>query len=110
MMQEARLERIAFRMQLKAGALVEYRRRHDEIWPELCDALKDAGISDYHIFHDPQTYALFATLLRRKDHAMASLPDLPIMRKWWAMMAPLMVVEADFAPQSTSLDPIFYLA
>ena len=40
----------AFRMQLKPGMAEEYRRRHDEIWPELVEAIKDAGISNYTLF------------------------------------------------------------
>ena len=52
----------AFRMQLKPGMAEEYRRRHDEIWPELAALLRDAGIHDYSIFLDPETNALFAVL------------------------------------------------
>ena len=48
-------EQIAFRMNLFPGQAREYRRRHDEIFPELSKALKDAGVSDYSIFLDPQS-------------------------------------------------------
>ncbi|NLA92472.1 MAG: L-rhamnose mutarotase, partial [Spirochaetales bacterium] len=41
------MERVAFIMQLKEGSLEEYKRRHDEIWPELSKLIKEAGISDY---------------------------------------------------------------
>jgi L-rhamnose mutarotase len=41
----------AFKMKLKPGALAEYKKRHDEIWPELAKAHSDAGISDYSIFY-----------------------------------------------------------
>ena len=37
-------ERIAFRMNLFPGHAAEYEKRHDEIFPELADALKEAGI------------------------------------------------------------------
>lgn len=40
----------AFRMNLNPGQADEYRRRHDEIWPELAQALLDAGVVDYRIF------------------------------------------------------------
>ena len=36
----------AFRMNLNPGQADEYRRRHDEIWPELAQALLDAGVVD----------------------------------------------------------------
>ena len=57
----------AFRMQLKPGATAEYRRRHDEIWPELATALTTAGIHDYSIFLDEETLHLFAVLRLRPD-------------------------------------------
>jgi hypothetical protein len=41
--------RIAFTMQLVPGTEAEYQRRHDEIWPELSDLLKAAGIEEYSI-------------------------------------------------------------
>ena len=46
-------ERIAFRMNLYPGQAAEYEKRHDEIFPELAKALKDAGVSDYTIWLDP---------------------------------------------------------
>ncbi|MFM8489725.1 MAG: L-rhamnose mutarotase, partial [Bacteroidota bacterium] len=51
--------RIAFKMKLHAGCEEEYRRRHDEIWPELSELLGETGISDYSIFLDSETNALF---------------------------------------------------
>ncbi|MCE7030562.1 L-rhamnose mutarotase [Jiella avicenniae] len=100
-------ERIGFRMRLQAGMAEEYRRRHDAIWPELVDLLRKAGIRDYAIFLDPETNALFATLERRRDHAMDDLPDHPVMRRWWAMMADIMEVKADDEPVSLPLRPMF---
>ena len=40
------MEKIAFKMRLNPGQKEEYKRRHDEIWPELIALLKEAGISD----------------------------------------------------------------
>jgi len=28
----------------------EYQRRHDEIWPELVEAIRDAGVANYTLF------------------------------------------------------------
>jgi L-rhamnose mutarotase len=102
-------EKIAFRMQLKPGCLADYRRRHDEIWPELVALLRDAGVSDYSIHHDPETDALFATLWRADGHAMDRLPLDPVMRRWWASMAPLMATNTDSSPLSVQLETIFHL-
>lgn len=54
------MTRNAFKMRLKPGFVGEYRKPHDEIWPELSQALSDAGVSDYSIFLDAETLSLFA--------------------------------------------------
>ena len=78
------MEQIGFRMQLNEGQAQEYRRRHDEIWPELVSLLKSAGISDYSIFFHEESNSLFAVLRRATDHTMNNLPLDPIMQRWWA--------------------------
>ena len=45
-------------MQLHPGFIDEYKKRHDELWPELKALLKESGISDYSIFLDPSTLEL----------------------------------------------------
>ena len=44
------MQRIAFVMRVKPGQEAEYRRRHQAVWPEMLQALKDAGCSNYSIF------------------------------------------------------------
>jgi L-rhamnose mutarotase len=96
-------------MILNPGQAAEYRRRHDAIWPDLAQALGDAGVVDYRIFLDPATDHLFAVLTRRIDHGMDGLTNLPVMRRWWAMMADIMQTEADLAPISVPLLEMFRL-
>ena len=84
------METVAFCMTLKPGMREEYEKRHREIWPELADALRDAGIREYRIFLDESTGHLFAIHQRTDTHTTDSLPALPVMRKWWDFMAELM--------------------
>jgi L-rhamnose mutarotase len=102
-------ETVAFRMLLRPGAEREYRRRHDEIWPDLEAELLAAGILDYRIFGDPKNHCLFAVITRVRIHQMDELPNKPVVRRWWAMMADLMVTEADLSPQVTDLEEMFCL-
>jgi len=97
-------------MQLNPGMVDEYRRRHDEIWPELVDLLRQAGISDYSIFLDEDTLALFAVLRLAEENRRESLPNEPVMKLWWAAMAPLMEVEPDNRPREWPLMPMFHMA
>ncbi len=44
------MQRIAFTMRIKPGTQEEYRRRHQQVWPELLADLKRAGCQNYSIF------------------------------------------------------------
>ena len=80
------MKRKAFKMKLTNGNVAEYKKRHDEIWPELVEELRDAGISDYSIFYDEETKILFAFQKLSNDNTSDSLPDSPVVRKWWDYM------------------------
>jgi L-rhamnose mutarotase len=103
------MKRHAFTMKLKPGVVAEYQKRHDEIWPELSRAIRDAGISDYSIFLDEAALMLFAVQKQADNNTAADLPNHPIVKKWWAYMAPLLEVNADDSPQSGNLREVFHL-
>lgn len=103
------MEKHAFCMKLHPGKLVEYRARHDAIWPDLVDLLKEAGVEDYSIHFHAETHQLFGVLWRREDHSMAALPDHPVMKRWWAYMADLMETHPDNSPVAVELLPVFHL-
>lgn len=102
------MTRHAFKMQLHPGFEEEYRRRHHEIWPELSRALTDAGVSDYSIFLDPETLTLFAVQKLADGHTAASLPDLPVVKRWWAYMAEVMETHPDQSPVCKPLIEVFH--
>ncbi len=100
----------AFRMKLKPGNEEEYRRRHDEIWPDLAALLQGAGIHDYSIFLDEETLDLFAVMKLRPGHELGPLPEHPVMKRWWDYMADLMEVEPGNRPKEWPLKQVFHLA
>jgi len=102
-------ERIAFRMNLNPGQAAKYKKRHDEIWPELSQALRDAGVSDYSIWLDEETNHLFATLVRTDDHSMDQLPRTEINRRWWDFMADVMEYNAKNEPVVVPLRNVFHM-
>lgn len=104
------MQRHAFKMYLIPGNEQEYIRRHDAIWPELAQLLKDTGISNYSIHLDAETSVLFGYLERRDDHAMDSLPDHPVMRRWWSYMGDIMRTNPDGSPVAIPLKETFFLA
>ncbi|MCY0094031.1 L-rhamnose mutarotase [Hoeflea ulvae] len=103
------MEKHAFKMRLNPGCEAEYKRRHDQIWPELLDLLKAAGISDYSIHLDRETSILFAVLWRKAGHTMEALPLDPVMQKWWAHMSDIMQTGAGNQPLAVPLETVFHM-
>ena len=100
--------RNAFKMKLKPGFEAEYKKRHDEIWPELSSLLSETGIQDYSIVLDEETLILFAVQKINADFDFDYLPSHPIVKKWWAYMADIMETNPDNSPVATSLIEVFH--
>jgi L-rhamnose mutarotase len=98
------MEKVAFLMKLKPGFEAEYKKRHDEIWPELSAVLTETGVYDYSIYLDRATGVLFAVQKRADD-----LPNHPIVKKWWAYMADIMDTNPDNSPVSSSIECVFHM-
>ena len=103
------MKRVAFKMKLFKGYEAEYKKRHDEIWPELSSLLKQNGISEYSIFLDETTNSLFGVLKVENELALDKLPEYPIMKKWWAYMKDIMESNEDNSPVSIPMQEVFYL-
>jgi len=103
------MERVAFKMKLKPGYQEEYKKRHDTIWPELKELLKNSGISDYSIFLDEETNSLIAVQKQSGDSTSQDLGAVPIVQKWWAFMADIMETNEDKSPVTIPLEEVFYL-
>lgn len=103
------MEKYAFKMHLNPGMKDTYKKRHDEIWPELVKLLQEAGISDYSIHLDEETNILFGVLWRTEDHGMDDLPSHSIMKRWWAHMADVMETHDDNEPVAVPLTPVFHM-
>ncbi len=103
------MPRVAFKMQLFPGNVEEYKRRHDEIWPELVALLQTSGIHNYSIFLDESTNTLFGVQEVDDLEVTGNLPENPVMKKWWAYMADLMETNPDQSPVQVSLPEVFYL-
>lgn len=103
------MQRLAFKMKLFKGQEAEYKKRHDEIWPELSQLLKDNGISHYSIFLEEETGFLFGVLNVEDPANMDRLPAQAIMKKWWAYMKDIMESNPDNSPVSVPLKEVFYM-
>jgi L-rhamnose mutarotase len=103
------MTRLAFKMKLKPGCAREYKDRHDKIWPELAATLREKGISDYSIFFDEETNALFAVQKLTGAGSSQDLGTLDVVRRWWEYMSDIMETNPDKSPVSIPLAEVFRL-
>ena len=102
------MNQLAFKMYLKPNKVEEYKKRHDKIWPQLRNLLKESGIGAYYIFHDPETNILFA-YQETEGKDSQSLGENPIVQKWWEYMSDLMETHPDLSPKQLNLNKVFSL-
>lgn len=101
--------RNAFKMKLKPDCVAEYKKRHDEIWPELARAHTEAGIFDYSIYFDEESLTLFAFQKLTDDNTADGLKNVAIIQKWWDYMADLMETHPDNMPVFKPLREVFHM-
>ena len=84
----------AWVLEVRPGYEEEYKKRHDEIWPEMLEALKAAGIRNYNIFrHGLTLFGYFET--DDLEATKAKLATDPVDRRWGEWMGPIMKIEVD---------------
>ena len=98
--------RQAWVMTLKPGMEALYKRRHDEIWPELVASIKAQGVRNFSIHRHGLT--LFATL-ERDAPAPEGEPVPEVTWRWWRSMAPLMETNPDSSPVVEPAEEVFHL-
>ena len=86
--------RYAWVAEVRPGYEEEYRRRHDEIWPEMIDVLREAGVRNYSIFrHGLVLFGYFET--DDLEQTQRYLANSEVNRRWGESMVPVMKMEID---------------
>jgi L-rhamnose mutarotase len=105
------VERVCFLGRVRAERLAEYRARHGEVWPELLDALRSAGWTNYSLFLTDD--GLVVGYLETEDYAAAlrRMAQTEVNSRWQTDMAPFF---ADLGGQHHDqgfrrIDEIFHL-
>ncbi len=104
------MRRIAFTMELRPEVdAADYKRRHDDIWPDMLAALRAAGMTNYSIYLHQHT--LFAYLEVDDFECMVrTISADPVNERWQQSMAPFIEVNTDPATGFALLLPeMFHL-
>lgn len=88
------MNRYAWVLEVRPGFEDEYKKRHDEIWPELVAEIRRAGQRDYAVFRYGLT--LFGTFACDDiEHVYAIMKASPVFRKWGEFNAGIMKAESN---------------
>ena len=89
------MERYAWKATVKEGMLEEYVRRHNEIWPELTEVLRQAWIRNYTIWNCGSELFGYYECEKGADYAAAVQAGSPVVDRWNDYMKDVMVMEMD---------------
>ena len=83
------MNRVAFLLKVKEDKIEEYKRHHQNVWPEMLDALRRTGWHNYSLFmrEDGLLFGYFETP-QSFQTALAGMEAEAINEKWQEFMAP----------------------
>lgn len=103
------MERFTWRARVLPGMLAEYIRRHDQIWPEMTEVLRQAGIRNYTIWNTgDELFGYYEC--DNIAYASRVQAESPVVDRWNEYMKDVMVMAFD--PQtgtSVRLTQVFCL-
>lgn len=105
------MARYAFVFRIKPELRAEYQKAHDEIWPDMAQAIQDSGIRNYSIHFRPDG-TLFGYL--ESDDPAASLERLgktEVNERWQKAMNRFFVKKDSrtFGPDVEPIDEVFHI-
>ena len=89
------MERFAWKGRIKPGMQEEYKRRHDEIWPETLELLQSAGIRHFTIWSDGRDVFGYYECEKGIAFAEKTQAQSPIVDKWNDYMEDVLDLEMD---------------
>ena len=100
-------ERVCFLLRVDPDQLEEYKARHREVWPEMLDALRETGWSNYSLFLAED--GLLVGYLETDDFeaARGAMDERDVNARWQADMAPFFGARADTS--LVRLEEVFHL-
>ncbi len=104
------MEKYAWSAKLKPGQKEEYIRRHNNIWPEMVEVLKAAGISNYSIWISGDTIFGYYECEKGVEYASQVQANSPVVDKWNEYMKDVMEMPLDPVTHAQPhLEQVFYL-
>src|SRR5581483_5040415 len=105
------MKRICFVLYVKPERLEEYKRRHRSVWPEMLEALRETGWTNYSLFLRED--GMLVGYLETKDfeRARAGMASLEVNERWQREMKDFFVQREGLLPDRAMqpLEEVFHL-
>jgi L-rhamnose mutarotase len=105
------MERVCFLLRVRPDHLDEYRARHEAVWPEMLDALRETGWRNYSLFLRDD--GLLVGYLETDDFAAAQrgMEATDVNARWQGEMAAFFELPDGDRPDTgfTRLAEVFHL-
>jgi L-rhamnose mutarotase len=105
------MERVCFLLRVRPELLDEYKRRHEQVWPEMLAALSATGWRNYSLFLRPD--GLLIGYLETNDFAEARrrMAETDVNERWQREMKRYFVHENGRADEALErIEEVFHLA
>jgi L-rhamnose mutarotase len=105
------LHRICFVLQVKPERLAEYKSRHRSVWPEMLDALRQTGWSNYSLFLRDDGTLIGYLETEKFERARAGMASRDVNERWQRERKDFFVQPAGLLPDRAMapLEEIFHL-
>jgi L-rhamnose mutarotase len=104
------MERLCFTFEIRPDTFDEYKRRHDEIWPELVDELKAAGLSNYSLFkYSDERVVGYVECEPNAETCFGTLASAPANVRWSEWFRDIIIALADENGHMPHMEEIWHL-
>ena len=106
------MERVCFLLQVRPERLEEYKQRHREVWPDMQQALRESGWSNYSLFLRPD--GLLVGYVETEDFARAQteMSKREVNTRWQREMSEFFLNPPGVTPDCAlmRLEEVFHLS
>jgi L-rhamnose mutarotase len=105
------MKRVGFWLQVKADRLDEYKERHQNVWPEMLDALREAGWHNYSLFLREDGLLFGYVETDDLPSIVAAMSNQEVNHRWQEEMASFFETTEGRAPDKSfiQLEEVFHL-
>ena len=81
------MQRVCFLLKVKPERLKEYEERHQAVWPEMLQALRETGWRNYSLFLRPDGLLVGYLETDKFEEAVRGMQRYPVNERWQREMA-----------------------